>query len=155
LQTAKDDLKQVLHAIKVKHSFGPFIPAHADSAKSDAAQADTLGAKLSREGELFASAPVRAIEAAKAHIKNDQGVLVTDATIGIAAGLTIGALAKNPGLFGKAASGAVRAGLEQSGKVFGVVAAADWSVRLSAPAIATWNDKAAAESACHPERSHS
>lgn len=118
---------------------GSGADSHADSKE------DSLGAKLVREGQLFASAPARAVEAAKAHIKNDQGTLAVDATIGVAAGLAIGALAKNPGLLGKSATGAVRTGLEKSGKVFAGVAIADWSYRLGAPAVTTWNDASAAE----------
>ncbi len=118
-------------------------PDRSSEAAANSPQGDTLGAKLLREGELFASAPAKAVEAAKAHLRNDQGALVVDAAIGVAAGAAIGALAKNPALLGKAASGAVRTGLEQSGKIFGAVVAADWAVRLGAPAVTTWNNASA------------
>lgn len=122
-------------------------PERSPDATAPALQGDTLRAKLAREGELFASAPAKAVEAAKAHIRNDPGALARDAAIGVAAGAAIGALAKNPALLGKAASGVVRTGLEKSGKIFGVVVAADWAVRLGAPAITTWNDASAAGAA--------
>lgn len=108
---------------------------------------DTLGAKLAREGELFASVPDKAVAAAKAHIRDDQGALMLEASIGLLAGAGIAALAKNPALLGTAASGMVRAGLEKSAIVFTAMAAADWAIRLGAPALTTWNDKSAGEAA--------
>lgn len=103
--------------------------------------ADSLSAKVQREIELYKTLPKGAMKGAGNRLSEHTDEVAGEMAFGLAVGGVVGAFSKNPRILGKAAEPVVKAGVRNLGKVMTTLAAADWSLKLGAPAVQVWNDK--------------
>ncbi|MDQ5966431.1 MAG: hypothetical protein QG625_2586 [Cyanobacteriota bacterium erpe_2018_sw_39hr_WHONDRS-SW48-000098_B_bin.30] len=101
-------------------------------------KADTFSLKLSREKELFMSLPSRSVEAMQERIANHKTELAVEAGIGVAVGIGLAAVTKNPAIVGKTLAPYARQSVGYLGRAMVAVASVDWSLRLGVPAVNTW-----------------
>lgn len=99
---------------------------------------DTFSQRLSREKELFMSLPARSIEAMQERMANHKTELAVEAGIGVAVGIGLAAVTKNPAIVGKTLAPYARQSVGYLGRAMMAVASVDWSLRLGVPAVNTW-----------------
>lgn len=102
---------------------------------------DTYAKALSREAELFASLPANAYQAGKNKLSNEPGKVALEAGAGLVIGAGMAAVTKNPGILGQTLAPYAKTGVRYLGRTMLALGALDWTIRIGAPALDTWQDK--------------
>ncbi|CAN5283573.1 hypothetical protein BH11CYA1_BH11CYA1_37970 [soil metagenome] len=98
---------------------------------------ESLAGKLNREFGLLAQLPMGALAAAQERL-NHPVDLAIELGVATAVGFGVMAMAKNPAVFGEAASPYVGGLLKWVDKLSGPAIAIDWANRIGAPMASTW-----------------
>lgn len=116
------------------------IPVHAPQEVVDEGP-DTYVKALQREAALFASMPAGAYDAAKSRLSNEPGRVALEAGAGLVIGAGMAAVTKNPRILGETLAPYAKPAVRYAGKAMLAVAGIDWTVRIGAPALDTWQDQ--------------
>lgn len=102
---------------------------------------DTYVKALQREAALFASMPAGAYDAAKLRLTTEPGRVALEGGAGLVIGAGMAAITKNPRLLGETLAPYAKPAVRYAGIAMLTVAGIDWTMRIGAPALDTWQEQ--------------